>query len=198
MTRMIFLMDVDEVLAEFCKAVVALVEKQGHEFHKPAGWDFFSDMDPELRSRVFKEIEKPGFCLNLQVCDGAVEGVRRLRQLGCDIYAVTSPWDGSLTWHYERTLWLKEHFDIDGKKVVFAHDKSIVAGDFFLDDKPYNVVAWANLHLQSRAMLWDTPFNQDSTARRSIAQYTNVSRVKSWGEVIGIVCEVLRNKETAR
>lgn len=79
-------------------------------------------------------------------------------------------------WVFERTEWLKEHFDIDLRHVIHTSSKYLVHGDVFLDDKPDHVEGWRREHPNGLAMLWHT------SNTRTLGM--DDLRVKSWDEVV--------------
>lgn len=162
---MIFLIDVDEVLADFANHVYDCtgIERPTTDLT----WDIFERMTPEERERAEAVVNAEGFCESLPVCHGAQEGVESLRGLGCHMVAVTSPWKRSKTWGYERRLWLEKHFNITD--VILTNQKFRVRGDYLLDDRLEHVVGWAESAQRldrnrsdkfDCALLWATPFNR--------------------------------------
>lgn len=168
---MIFLIDVDEVLADFSGGVQKLVDAPLNTTE----WDFFGGMDPDVRESAMRLIDAPGFCRDLDVLPGAQEGVERLRSLGCEIVAVTSPWKTSPTWCHERAAWLEKHFGI--KDVIHTDRKFLVQGNFFLDDRPTHVVRWAAANLGGRAMLWSSKFNANERLLCGVSSWLKVYEI---------------------
>jgi 5'(3')-deoxyribonucleotidase len=54
---------------------------------------------------------------------------------------------GAPTWAHERTLWLRDMFEVDARDIVFASDKAFAAGtaDVLVDDSPDNVSSFPGL-----------------------------------------------------
>ena len=67
----------------------------------------------------------------------------------------------SRTWCYDRVLWLKQYFNISDEQVLFAHNKSIVAGDLFIDDRIEHVTTWSSANKLKPAILWKQPYNKN-------------------------------------
>jgi 5'(3')-deoxyribonucleotidase len=112
-----------------------------------------------LKSRCIQHVVKPGFCDAIQVQPGAIEAVDRLRKIA-DVYVVTSPWDSSPTWEFERKNWLKRHFDIHHHNVLQGAAKHLVFGNVFVDDKIDHVLEWSKRWPEGRAILFDMHHNR--------------------------------------
>ncbi len=154
-----FLTDADEVLVDFQTPTLDVMERvtgvrrEPHDFNT---WDIFTVLTPEQLEAVFAEIQSPGYCSRLQPLPGAVEGLREIQKFA-DVYVVTSPFFGASTWSHERTTWLGDHFGISKEDIVHTRAKHLVVGDALLDDKPDNVLSWAEHHPDGDAMLWHIP-----------------------------------------
>lgn len=171
-----FLIDVDEVLAEFaveaCKAVsVVLGRKWTFEDAPHDDWDMFRDLDRKTMMAVKEVMYTKGWCANLKVKPGAKELVGALKEL-CpgEVYALTSPMNSSF-WHKERDGWLSHHFGIERSHIIHASAKHKVEGDFFLDDKPSSIRRWGEKWVRGQAMLWSTEHNRRLKGHDDIRVY---------------------------
>jgi len=172
------LVDVDEVLADFCTPVFDLAEKlfgQKLTVTDFDTWDLFDRFSKAECKALFDAIEQPGYCAALTPTPGSQEAIQELRNY-VDVYVVTSPFP-SPTWVSERYLWLHEHFNFKPSQVIATSSKFVVVGDAFLDDRPENVVDWLEAHPQKTGMLWHTPNTKNLTEHDSL-------RVYSWEQVI--------------
>ena len=172
-----FLVDVDEVLADFQAPFFEAVHRLlGRKLRAEdcEVWDCFTLLEEGELKLVINEIEKPGWCAALSPKTGAKDALDKIRTT-MDVYAVTSPFP-SKTWVHERDEWLKQHFNFTGKDIVHTRAKYLVRGDAFLDDNPDHVTHWASEHPGSLAMLWDLPNTR--------ALPMEDMRVRSWGEVL--------------
>ena len=106
--------------------------------------------------------------------DGALDGIKKLRELGHRVVFVTSAPEGTGDAKY---AWLKRHGFLDDGKVsesyIEAHDKSLVRGDILIDDRVENIVRFPG-----ETILWDAPYNRD---------ITHGFRVKNWRDVLSDV-----------
>ena len=105
--------------------------------------------------------------------------VKAIKELA-DLFIVTVPVYTSLTWVYERTGWLKEHFGIDSKHIVYTASKELVSGDIFIDDRPEYTSAWKEHNPNGISVLWSQEYNK---------QHDNTCdyRINDWNKLIQIV-----------
>jgi 5'(3')-deoxyribonucleotidase len=172
-----FLIDCDEVLADFQTPVFELLKNYNGRILKPEEydvWDMFTLFTADEKKAVFAEIEKPGFCESLKPKRGAAIAVDKLRDV-VDVLAVTSHFPSSPTWVYERDKWLDHFFAFRGNEIIHTRAKSAVYGEYFLDDNPSHVSAWMAEHPKGVPMLWHMP----NTSKLGLADF----RVHSWDEV---------------
>ena len=149
--------DVDGVLADFAGA---LLEEFPLELPENPSWDIIKLYDPEQREAVYDRLADPLWWANLPVIDGAKEGIRYLRGLGHDLSYVTAPWDSCEGWVHARREWLNRHFDVPVEKVFPVKKKYLVPSNYLIDDKPDNISEYSRECPESKAYLYDTPFNQ--------------------------------------
>ena len=178
MKRKRLLVDVDEVLADFQTPVLQLVlnlfgrKMTPYDFED---WDLFGAFEPKERTRLFEEIRKPGFCLQFEPKEGAVEAVEELRKFA-DVIPVTRPFPGP-TWAHDRTTWLEDKFGFKEPDIISTASKQYIRGDAFLDDNPKHVVEWMAEHPEGVGMLWHIPNT------RKLTEYDPL-RVRTWDEVV--------------
>lgn len=177
MRKLRFLVDVDEVLADFrtpALEVMSSVMGQRYSIEDFEVWDIFSTLEGPRKDLVLAIIDKQGFCHDLQPFPEAQKAIAELQTM-FDVYVVTSPYH-SLSWVYERNLWLKTHYGFDKSQVVHTSAKYLVRGDIFLDDKPEHVESWTKENHHGLGMLWHTP----NTRGLGLDHL----RVRSWEEVL--------------
>lgn len=159
------LLDCDGVLADFTSAMLQLVNVFCATTFTPADvteFDFAKalKLDRGHAAAVKSAIGgSPMFAANLAVYPGAVEGVRKLREVA-EVYIVTSPWNSNPTWTHDRETWLKRHFDIPHQRVIHTSAKHVCAGDVFVDDKTSTLVEWCEHQRAGIAVQWQTLHNR--------------------------------------
>jgi 5'(3')-deoxyribonucleotidase len=161
------LVDVDGVVADLVTPILERVNKATNSSVKYDDITKFYFLDPKHKILTKEQSEvarasfsEPGLVESLSVIPGSQEGIQKLRDLGHDIIWVTSPWKESKTWCWERTRWLKEHFDTHSDDIIFASRKEKIPGKVFIDDRVKNVEAWQS-KMGGAALLYDQPWNQD-------------------------------------
>lgn len=119
----------------------------------------------------------PGFYASLHLIEGAREALHGMIELGHDVRIVTSPWISNPTCASDKLAWVEHHLGAGwGLRVIITSDKTLVAGDFLIDDKPSvtGIVenpAWDHI-------LFDQPYNREVTDRLRLVGWA------SWPEVL--------------
>jgi 5'(3')-deoxyribonucleotidase len=118
-----------------------------------------SDLAMSLNRTLNYLFNTESFVANLPVYYDSREAVERMAAVA-DVYFVTAGRDQSRYWHYERFQWLTKHFGGLFQDVIFANHKHIVEGNFFLDDKPSNVLTRMEIGSSGESYLMDRPWNR--------------------------------------
>jgi 5'(3')-deoxyribonucleotidase len=160
------LLDSDGVLSNFVGAWLSLINAQrGTSFvlEDVTGWDVCASLgitDATERAATKRLIaDCPNFAQKHDVLPGAIDGVRRLREIA-EVYIVTSPWNSHPTWTSDREAWLKKHFGFPHSHVVHTSAKHLVCGDVLVDDKTDTCEAWREAWPHGIAVQWETPHNR--------------------------------------
>ena len=92
-------------------------------------------LDEEQRK---KRILEPGFFLNLEPIENAIENVNLLA-VHYDVYfASTAPWSNVHS-ASEKRIWVEKYFPITGhKRLILTHRKNLLIGDYLIDDRLHN------------------------------------------------------------
>ncbi len=192
--RPIVLLDSDGPLSNFTKAYLAILARETGAQHTPeevdqwkiADCDFFKqaarkiNIEPKhLEARVNEAVSERNFCADIEVQPGAQEAVGKLAEIA-DVYVVTSPWDSSPTWMFERLHWLARNFKLPRSRVIQTGTKDLVFGDVFVDDKLSHVISWQKRWIKSEGVLFGMHHNRDEAARAGVSS-------SGWPEVIATV-----------
>lgn len=178
MTRPRFLIDVDDVLADFAHPAADLLsEVLGKPWTfddmEPGKWDMFGSLSPEDYQKVHQRISDPEWYGSLLPSPGSQDFIKKLRGMA-DTYVLTS----AMSWADVRIGWLHYHFEFDKQHLVFTKAKHIVAGDFFLDDHPEYVHRWQRHNPEGKSMLWSASNNAH------LVEGNEAVRVTSWDVVL--------------
>lgn len=192
MTRPRVLLDCDGVLSRFMDGALALINDllgTGYVIDDVTEFDFSRALGlrPDVAAAVKRRIgQAPGFAAELEIYPGAVDGVRRLREVA-EVYIVTSPWNSNPTWCHDREWWLDKHFGIKHAHVLHTSAKHLVRGDVFVDDKTSSCEAWRDAWPGGIAVQWRTPHNRRDA-------WLGIS-TGNWDELIGIVERAAKSAE---
>ena len=118
-----------------------------------------------------------GFYSRLRPIPGAKAALKAMLKAGHDVRIVTSPWVSNPTCASDKLNWVAKHYgDHWAQRVIITTDKTLVRGDYLVDDKPEvkgdAVPTWEHV-------LFDQPYNRDVTNRRRITDWSQ------WAEVLG-------------
>ena len=181
--------DIDDVLVDALPHFVAAFNAR---FGKAvpleqAGWDIlraFPEIPPAARRAFWATLEREGFLFRRPVGPEAAEAVRRLRDLGHDLFLVT----GRLPWHRAPTLqWLAGQglgdafADLLIKQPRLPREKhkreaaATLRLEAFVEDERRTAEALLTLPLP--VFLLDRPWNQG-------AALAGLTRVRTWAEIL--------------
>lgn len=167
---MIFLVDMDGVLADFetafFEAVKTVPELNGvvtRESRK--SFDFEKDYPEELTPSIKSVYHKKGFYLNLPEIPGAIAGVRKLKSLGHTVIICTAPLTLYRHCVLEKYRWIDVHLGMEFvKSMIVTKDKTLVVGNYLIDDKPTVIGKMVRPHWEH--ILYDAPYNRDIKGKR--------------------------------
>jgi len=105
---------------------------------------------PELRDAAIAVMSQPGFFRDLPPMEGAIKAVEEMIERGFSVLICTSPLPSNPTCPQDKIEWVRKHlghidFRDPGVKskrldaqdiIVMTRDKTFVAGDVLIDDKP--------------------------------------------------------------
>ena len=157
------LIDCDGVLSNFTKMFLEVVQTQFGVEAKPSdgeNWDLFDYPEVKaIKNDVWKYIlGTKGIIRGLEKFAYADELISRLREEG-EVICVTSVTTGGF-YADERIMWLIEEMGFERFDIILAYKKYLIDGDVFIDDKPDNVIKWADhwYHAQEGVpVLWLPP-----------------------------------------
>ena len=169
-TRLIF--DQDDVLADTNAKLVELVLNEFGTGLSREAFDtqtFEELLSPENQKRLMAAVHQPGFFVDIPVKQNAVEVVRALKEK-YEIFVATAAMEFPNSFR-EKYDWLQTHFGfIHWSKIVFCGDKSIVTGDFLIDDMARNF-----LKFKGEAVLFTMPHNRSETAHGRVANWDEIA-----------------------
>lgn len=184
MRRKTFLIDVDGVIANFCKLYIDIVEDvlgwRGSE-EDIKEWDVGDalGLTEDEKDMVHEHLFAPGAAFYMDPYPETLGYVKEC--LGSfDVWFVTAPLRQNPTWVFDRQRWIEKYFDKEQRKrTIFADRKERVQGDVFIDDKTSSVVSWKENNPEGIAILWSQPYN-------TIDQQYDVPfiRTREWNAIV--------------
>ena len=163
------IVDMDDVLADATGRLIDLYEKEfgvrvtRESMNHKEDRERFPDNEAALRF-VFQK----GFFRTMNVNEYAQEVMKELNKK-YEVFVVSSAMEfpNSLS---EKLEWLNEHFPfLHWKQFVFCGRKSVVHGDYMIDDLPHNLETF-----NGEKLLYTAPHNM---------QFNHFKRVNGWKEV---------------
>ena len=138
----VILIDIDDVLTYFVPAWVKwLDDKYGLDvkYEDITEWEvakFFPTLTPK---QIFAPLGTREFCESVQVRPDAVEYVKKLYDMGYQIYLCTATNYHNIKDKYE--IIIKQHFPyIDWQHVIVTSKKQMIRGDYLIDDCIDNLI----------------------------------------------------------
>jgi len=82
--------------------------------------------------------KEKGFFENMEPVEDAVKSVKKLKKYYNVYFLSTAPWSNPYSW-MEKRLWVEKYFPLIGyKKLILTHNKSLLLGDYLIDDRTKN------------------------------------------------------------
>lgn len=136
-------------------------------------WDVHKFVVPQCGMHIYDYVNDPTLYYNVKPMPFARSAIRTLRSIGHTVLYVSSGFNvGKYEWLERHDFLLKRGWR-SAKDIIVASDKSMVAGDWLVDD------GWHNITDLSRSILFDAPWNRQYDAGEH--------RAHSWREVLDIL-----------
>ncbi len=190
------LVDVDNTICDFtgavCREASTILDRRV-DSSEITQWNLRAALNLTSKQikALYSAIHRKDFCLSLEPLPGAVTAVKKLRSLAF-VSFVTSPWDTSSYWMWERAQWLRTFFEADPIDIVHTHKKWCVNGDVIIDDRPSNVTFGE----RKLRILIPTPANKNwrfNEVTSDIAVFPGVKVIKSWPSIIRVVKDLVEH-----
>jgi 5'(3')-deoxyribonucleotidase len=165
-------MDVDGVCADLLSVWLYRYNKDysdGLKLSNILDWNLHQFVKPECGTRMYNYIEDPTIYDGVLPIEGAMRGVKFLRELGYRVVFVTSSTVGCSGRKYK---WLKDFGFIEEgnlKDYVEMVDKSLINSDYLVDDYTVNIESFKGI-----GVLFSQPYNKMSQI---------MPRVNNWREL---------------
>jgi len=147
------LLDMDGVIVDWDAGFRRAWARFGHDpskIDRSKSYAMEECVAPELKSAAIAVMSQPGFFQDLPPMEGAVKAVEEMVERGFSVLICTSPLPCNPTCPQDKIEWVRRHLGhiefrqpADATKrleahdiVVMTRDKTFVAGDVLIDDKP--------------------------------------------------------------
>ncbi len=170
---MLLLVDQDNVLADFSRAIHLELCARGHreKIQPPAKQTCYRLEDhypPDILGDLKAVYTAEGFFRGLPPIEGAVQAVKEMVAEGIDVRICTYPIQAYRNCVKEKYEWVERHLGAEfTSRMILTRDKTIIAGDALIDDNPdisgSCTPSW-------RHIVFDQPYNRSMEG----------PRLKSW------------------
>jgi 5'-nucleotidase len=167
----IILIDMDDVLADYERGFLQIwKERHPQEFYVSIEQRTIFSMEKQyparLNGKIREIIDGPGFYRSLPQIKGGIEAVLEMSK-NHEVFICTAPRIGSSSCIPEKYEWIKSSpLGADWlKRLIITWDKTLVKGDFLIDDNPNPSGAmlptWEHV-------IFDFPYNRHIAGKRRI------------------------------
>ena len=166
------LIDMDGVLCDFDgEFLKRWRERHPEKFYVPFEQRttfYVRDSYPEeLRPLVTEILLESSFFREMMPMDGAKEALEEMKNMGLEVFICTSPLTTYKNCVREKYEWVENHLGADWvNRIILTKDKTIVKGDFLIDDKPEiigleSTPSWEHI-------IYDRPYNREVNKKRLV------------------------------
>lgn len=135
------LVDMDGVLTNLPKGfdLVAQTRLPAEAFATRNDKEYWieNSFHPDYHEELNKILCEKDFYRNLEPIPGAIEALHEMNDAGLEVFICTAPHPDALSCMQEKVDWIDHHLGRSFvKRTIMTWDKTIVIGDFLIDDKP--------------------------------------------------------------
>lgn len=174
------LVDMDGVIADFEKSFLTKFREKYHDkqfipLDKRTTFSLIDQYPKELRKEVESIYFDPDFYRSLPPIDGSLEALFQIKKTEIEVFICTSPLSNYENCVLEKYQWVDEKLGKDWiKKLIITKDKTIVKGDFLIDDKPLikgvETPIWEHI-------IYTQPYNLNENSKRRLTW-------ENWQEIL--------------
>eukprot|EP01039_Chlorochromonas_danica_P002521 gene2521-2761_t len=141
-------------------------------------------VDPAYYQEAINTFMVKGFFECLEPMPGALDALKEMESDGLKLFICSAPVKGSKFCAQEKIDWVKRHLGeawLD--RLILCQDKTMVAGDLLIDDKPYEYLSPGGKHTTAtwKQILFDAPYNRQK----------RLPRMFRWNDWRGLVYPML-------
>jgi len=164
------LIDMDGVIADFDQEFLQRWrDRHADKFYIPVEERtvfYVKDEYPEeLKPLVAEILLESSFFRDMLPVPGAQEALTEMRDMGLEVFICSSPLSTYNHCVLEKYEWVEKHLGPAWtKQVILTKDKTIIKGNFLIDDKPS--ITGAQDPPEWEHILYDRPYNRETNKRR--------------------------------
>lgn len=150
---MIIFVDVDDVCADLMPAWFSRYNADYDDALKPEdikAWAIDKFVKPECGKKIFRYLDDGSIYKDVRPIDGALEGIKYLRDLGHRVVFASS----GIRQASAKYSWLVEHEFLEPsykhEDYIGGYDKSLLRGDILIDDGPHNIESFSGVGILMR------------------------------------------------
>ncbi len=180
---MIILVDMDGPLADFEQEFLNRYREQFPDkpyvpLDKRVNFEVYEDYPAEIKESLVAIYCAPDFFVSLPPVPGGIEALQTMHEKGHSVYICTAPVTRTDTCIQEKVDWVSKHLGKDWlKRIIITKDKTLVRGDYLIDDKP---VIKGLLAPTWEQVVYSLPYNAHIQGKKRIIWN------EDWQQVLGI------------
>jgi len=157
--KLTIVVDMDEVLADTFEIWLKLYNHDYNDFltkEDIRGWNAHLWVKPECNTKMYNYLNQENFFLNMVPISGAIDGMKKLIDMGHDVIIATATPRSSRIANEEKKNWIRKHlpfFDLNNFSDM--HRKDLLAGDVLFDDGIHNLSSFKGI-----SICMDRPWNR--------------------------------------
>jgi 5'-nucleotidase len=172
MTPRIFLVDLDGPLADLEGEFLRRWQQEFPEeffvpIEKRRSFFVYEEYPSHLKEKTADILKRDGFFRHLPVNQAGVQALQEIAALGHKIIICTSDIFANQTALTDKRAWVHKHLGLDlAKTMIFTRDKTLVRGNYLIDDKP---IITGAMTPEWEHIIFDQPFNREINDKKRIA-----------------------------
>lgn len=181
---MVILVDMDDTIEQLLRAWLKSVNNKygtSVEYDDVTEWDVSAPFPTLTREQVYSVIDEPGFWGTVEPIPDAPEVLKRLMDVGHEVYIVTATQYKSLAEKMDDLLFKYFPF-ITWDHVIITSHKQMIRGDVLIDDGVHNLEGG-----EYRKILIESSSNKNYDAEAN-----GMIRVRSWLEIERVIEEITK------
>lgn len=128
------------------------------------------------KPKAMSILQDEGFTGKMIPLPGAVAAVHKLAQLGYSIFFCTTLVTDNSDAMKDRVHWIGDHFGKEWmEKVIFTKDKTMVRGDFLIDDSPFKTKG--STEPLWKLIVFDVKYNKNDPCYGRIYNWTDFEKL---------------------